>query len=466
MLRVHLATAGLVAVLVVVMAPVAAEAAPTATVTPSTGLVELQDVTVSGSGFGGSVDVYMCQGVHSESNRPDPNNCGGFIENTTASGTGSYTNSYEVHRFIYAPALGRTVDCAASASSCIMIVSDYFSTNTLLEVPLAFAPPPPPPTTRGSIDIEPGTAVDYQLVRVTGSGFRPGATVEVLQCPADPSDPTECGSGLAPATVDADTQGSFVTDVRATEYVFPPTGGVDCVTAVPDCVIAAAEVVDFPRTVVSAPLNMLGGPRPEVSVTPTSDLASGQEVTIHGTGFNGLTAVLFCQVTTSQGCGEEPGSMETSADGTFTVQYQVKRFLTESGGHDCVTEQCVIGVVGGPVRLTTPISFDPDAPAPRPDARLRNRATGAISFDNQYSNPGRVPLQRRTQRDPTWRGLDLRGAVAERWIGRQLQGDREPGPQPLDGPYLPRLLRHHRSRLLGRSCVAKRTRGRSAHDRR
>ena len=75
---------------------------------------------------------------------------------------------------MYVAALGRTVDCVDAAANCIMAVSDYFNSQTLLKVPIAFAPPPSPPTTRGSIAIEPGTATGNELVRVTGSGFLSG----------------------------------------------------------------------------------------------------------------------------------------------------------------------------------------------------------------------------------------------------------------------------------------------------
>jgi hypothetical protein len=129
-----------------------------------------------------------------------------------------------------------------------------------------FGPPPPPPATRGSIDVQPSAVGPDQPVSVTGTGFRPQATVEVLQCPAGPTNPTECGVSPSPVVVRADASGGFVTQISVAQFlsVEGEPGRVDCSEASPGCVIAAGEVVDFPNTVVTATIDLLVPPQPDV----------------------------------------------------------------------------------------------------------------------------------------------------------------------------------------------------------
>ena len=58
----------------------------------------------------------------------------------SSSASGAYELSYRVRRFIYVSALGRTVDCVEQAAHCIIAVSDFFATATLVKVPITFAP--------------------------------------------------------------------------------------------------------------------------------------------------------------------------------------------------------------------------------------------------------------------------------------------------------------------------------------
>ena len=98
-----------------------AEGTGSVTVTPATGLVDGQTVTVTMSGFPASGTVGWCQGVPVEP--ASTSNCGGPVRTgqTDASG-GLIDPSYPVARFIFVPTLGRTVDCAAE--TCVIGAAD------------------------------------------------------------------------------------------------------------------------------------------------------------------------------------------------------------------------------------------------------------------------------------------------------------------------------------------------------
>ena len=120
-----------------------------------------------------------------------------------------------------------------------------------------------------------------------------------------------------------------------------------------------------------------------VTVTPDSDLSSGDVVTLQATGLtlagpDHNTTVAFCQAlialgTGSQSCGP---TLVTSSDGNgnLTRTYQVHRFIAAPpmGMVDCVVVACGIQVVdfstassGGGHGYIAPITFRP-APFPGP----------------------------------------------------------------------------------------------------
>lgn len=130
-------------------------------------------------------------------------------------------------------------------------------------------------------------------------------------------------------------------------------------------------------------LDSLGLP---VQVSPAEGLADGQSVTVTGQGFPALTplGVVMC---TAYGPSAEGGvqncqispytSVTTDADGSFSVEHRVARYVTLSNGvHDCAApppagadRNCVVAV--GAISDydqsgTTPVTFDPDVPARPP----------------------------------------------------------------------------------------------------
>ncbi len=73
------------------------------------------------SGFPAGGNLGWCQGALS-GGPPGSGNCGGPIRQGRADADGALTDpSYPVSRFLFVPALGRTVDCADPAERCVTL---------------------------------------------------------------------------------------------------------------------------------------------------------------------------------------------------------------------------------------------------------------------------------------------------------------------------------------------------------
>ncbi len=112
----------------------------TLTVTPDTGLVGGDVVTLAGTGFDANSTVYYCQGVVA---LPiDPNNCGVPYSSVTADGTGAFSVSVTVYRFITPVNTGNTtIDCAQPTATCGFGAADLTLNGAL--APITFTPQPP-----------------------------------------------------------------------------------------------------------------------------------------------------------------------------------------------------------------------------------------------------------------------------------------------------------------------------------
>jgi hypothetical protein len=241
----------LAAVLWMLLPVASASAATLVTVTPDTGLSGGQDVTVAASGFVPGDTAGWCEGVASPG-PPDPSFCGANTTYTrVVDSNGEITGVFSLQRFIYVPALSRWVDCVDPAESCLVGAAEELDiVGTAAVAPLSFATPPDPPATRGTIRLDEVSGG----VTVTGSGFRPGAEVDVHQCASGADHPSACG--FAKAWTSTDASGGFQVTVTPDSTVTPAGGTtVDCLPlASQACSIVAAESVDFPGTVVGVPL--------------------------------------------------------------------------------------------------------------------------------------------------------------------------------------------------------------------
>ena len=328
----------------------AGAAGPTAiTVTPSSGLVDLDLVTITGTGFTPNSTVGFCEGVFGGLTL---DYCGVIFSTTLSGNTGNVTLTVPVHQLLRVPALGRVADCRADA--CGIAAADLDGVvpvpGSIATFPISFAPAPTPPASKGAITVTPDIDLnDFTAVDVVGSGFRPNARVETLVC----------GSGAPANQGDCALEGQATTDATgAFETSFLPTsptpGGVDCRAVEGACSVAVGEAADVAGTIVSHPVSFRPANRfPGVlSISPSVGLVDGQPVTVDGNIFDPNQQVAVCQFTYpfegTDTCGSNVAIATTDQFGTFQIPYTVRRTVSDSDGdHDCLVVKCVIAAVEG-----------------------------------------------------------------------------------------------------------------------
>jgi Neocarzinostatin family/Carboxypeptidase regulatory-like domain len=137
-----------IAVLLLVCAPFALAAPPSSaqtsrsvTVTPDTGLVGGDVVTLSGTGFEPNSPVYYCEG--NIAGPFDQSSCGGNIPpSVTADANGAFSVPVTVYRFI-TPA-GGLIDCAQPGATCGMGAANLIGNELIgANTPITFTPQPP-----------------------------------------------------------------------------------------------------------------------------------------------------------------------------------------------------------------------------------------------------------------------------------------------------------------------------------
>jgi hypothetical protein len=223
------------ALLVTALVASPASAAPAATVTPATGLRDLQVVQVSGTEFPPDTAIPITQCV--VQGGVAAGICYGATRiMVTTDATGAFTAPFVVRRVIVEA--GPTKDCADAPGACGLNVG---STAVIASPLLEFDPAVPP--NRPALQLAPAVGVtDGATVQLTGTGFTPDQQLRVAQCRAG-------GFGLHgcdPATqvmANSDANGSFSLDfvVRAAITAAGEDGGpVDC-TVPPGCAIVAAN---------------------------------------------------------------------------------------------------------------------------------------------------------------------------------------------------------------------------------
>lgn len=243
--------------------------------------------------------------------------------------------------------------------------------------------PPPALTVTPDTDL-----VDGQVVEVAGTGFIPGVSLGLAQCPAGETTIDDCRfAGLA--EVDGGGVLSDDTDVEVAAS-FPTTAeDVDC--RVEACELVAATFAGgvLARAALAfdpdAPLR----PSPTMRVRPQADLADGQVVQVDGEGFRATTTVVLVQCedrepSTLEGCmPTDAGVVEISADGDLTERVTVRAALRpiRGGVVDCRQVTCVIRafVIEDDVVVDVPISFAPqatDGPTPADPVAVTPRFTG------------------------------------------------------------------------------------------
>ena len=211
---------------------------PAATVTPDHDLGYHQVVTVAGSNFTpGTVYVSQCAPVDGEDPYPY---CIGGGPSLTADASGHLSGTMTVDRIVRLGP-GFSVDCATTATPCILEFGNPGGLDDVVDVPLAFdpdAPVPPPP----AVTVTPSAHLfDGQHVTVAGRNFTPGTQVGVTECRAGvPVIADGCDIGqVRVATVAAD--GTFSRRFVTESVLGTADGPIDCTTAANACVLAVAN---------------------------------------------------------------------------------------------------------------------------------------------------------------------------------------------------------------------------------
>jgi hypothetical protein len=354
-------------------APVA-QTTPAVTVTPSTGLLNFQTVTLSGTGFTPGVLVGWAQCKNNASGTAadcDTGNTG----TATPDGSGAFSTPFTVHRILHTA--NGTVDCASAPATCNLGAGTVTQPSAeSAGVPLTFDPnaPLPPPAT---LEVNPAIGLhDGDAVAVSGSDYLPSSQVAIVQCSV-PASASTCQTLLL---LPADATGSFATQVIVHRVVAtPPFGATDCAAAPGTCQLTAVSLADYYDYAAHVDLafDPSGPPPPgEVTVTPDTDLVQFQSVSLAGSGFNPSAGVQIVECradATSPGdCVQGSMFVSTSATGTFTTPVVVRRVLhLESGDFDCASAPGACTLVSSSfgastVVVVSPISFDPNAPVPPP----------------------------------------------------------------------------------------------------
>jgi Neocarzinostatin family len=355
--------------------------APTISVTPDTGLVQGQSVTVTGSNFAPNAQIFLSE---CSTGGSSTYGCGsGIGGSATADGIGAFSATFTVQRGIrdydtYPPTV---IDCASAPQACSMQAFAYDGGDSAL-VPIDFDPLAPIVTPTVTVTPQFDLA-DRAFVSVHAEGFAPGDEVVISQCDADASSyGPGCSTDGASRFVLADASGTVDVTMRVrrnlTYYDLTspsPIQTANCSDAVGECVIRAESYSD-PLGTVDVPLGFdptAVAPPPVLTVTPAGPWTDGQQVVVHGSGFTsgariGMGECIADVEPNGHTCDSQPGGLFDAffADdnGEFTRTITIHaQFQSVDAVVDCPSEPngCVLLAANredyGAERVTTPIVF-------------------------------------------------------------------------------------------------------------
>ena len=365
--------------------PGSTPAAAGLTVTPASGLLNDQVVTVTGSGFPAGAQVAVTQCVKVTGGTAQDCNLG-RVGYATADGSGAFSVGYTVQRILYVR--GTTTDCAVAGACVIGAGVPPDGAQGAASADIQFdpsAPLPPPP----SITVTPSTnLLDGQTVTVEGSDFPSGSFVVLVECvDAASGGQSNCDLSNQMGT-GADASGSFSVTMRLSRLISTPAQGTTDCAQPSTCIIGAGVPPDGSQGSAKAPIqfdpNAPLPPPPSITVAPSTGLGDGQTVTVSGTGFvpDGPVGIIECGSTGSQNRCDFATLVygHAGADGTFSQQLRVKQDLdTAEGSFDCTRpEGCILGAASLARQsdgASATIHFGTTAPPPPPpSSRPASRA--------------------------------------------------------------------------------------------
>jgi hypothetical protein len=392
LLRVHrsgrsrLAGGVVTALATAVLLAVPAAADPAVIVTPNSGLVSSQTVTVEAFELGADqlAGATQCRA----SGVPLGSGCATVhVAPSNSDGQGHFTLSMPVHRFISIDG-GTIVDCAGAAEAC-SVVAVTIDGQTASQ-PLSFVPQgsPVPPTAAALTASPTSGLINGQRVTLAASAFTPGAPLLVELCATGADVCTSYGRFFY-----TDATGAFLGDFQVSSSV----GDAPCATEGP-CVLRATDITGVARS--TSPL-LFASPEPRIlTVTPNTGLVDLQTVSVRGTGFiaNATTGVAQClpPVTGTEDCGAL-SVLTTDPSGAFSVTLTLRQVLTTQLGQtiDCASSDsaCVVAAanasdIAGTVTVA-PLSFGPPSPTSKSDCKNGGWRQLVDDQDRPFRNQGR-----------------------------------------------------------------------------
>ena len=362
----------------------AAAALPVVKVSPSTGLADLQQVTVTGTGFSPSVQIGIVECGPGALVEADCDLSTAVL--LQADKHGAFTVKRYVRRLI--SVAGKKIDCGAAAG-CIVGAGNIGNLKEANGQTIFFDPKIPPKVPK--VTVTPNTnLIDHQLIGVSGKGFAPSTSVSVAECITHP--PTGSGPVCDYSTqryLSASSGGTFAIQNFALErrqVVFTKAGShtVDCATATGTCEIQVVGSGSGTSTPATTALNF--DPNAKVIVaaakaSPSSLLRDLQLITLTGTGFVPGVGVNIqeCAATNTKfpSCDFTTSRAVTAGfHGEFTVSFAVRRdintFITGPGAtkFDCATKvgACELAIQGSQAQAPTNVrlGFNPNVKAITP----------------------------------------------------------------------------------------------------
>lgn len=361
--------------------PNATAALPVVKVSPSTGLVDLQKVTVTGSGFSVNVQIGTVECRPGATGEAD---CDlGTLVYVQSDQHGKFSLSRYVRRLISVG--GKTIDCGA-AKGCIVGAGNVSNLQQANGQTIFFNPKIPPKVP--AITATPNTKLaDHQLITVSGKGYAPSTTVYLSQCITHPgSRAAQFCDYATQRYLSVDMNGTFSATNFALErrqVMFTTKKNAqtlfDCATKPDACEIQVSASSGGSSTPATAPLTFGRYSKPAVAavqLSPSSPLDDLEAITLTGTGFTpgvgvgvqecalGTTNAPTCDYTTSR-------IVTAGFRGDFTLTYAVRRDIAASvspGGAtsvDCAINSCELTVQGSQSQPTIShaLTFDPNVPA-------------------------------------------------------------------------------------------------------
>lgn len=315
-----------------------ASSAPTISVSQSTGLVDGQSITVSGSGLPpdsyGYVwqlcrDFFPCVPYYGFS-PTDPN----ITYHVDSEGTFELTLPAKLT--LYSLPDGAARSCA-EPGACFIRVSDLSPASTTHDFPLSFQATTIPPPQKGTASVVSSIPLTTGvLLRIEGAGWVSSRMLSLKTCTG--AGYTLCGYSSA---LYADASGAFDLTQAQAPVFFPndPSGSsseVDCASQAGLCALVVADPFDFTATSVAVPLTFPPPGTPttlSATLTPDQDLRDGDVIDVQVSGFPPGWSVSYCQRGSDQAdcAGHVPPEGTTDANGVFQGPLLVRRAWGNAG---------------------------------------------------------------------------------------------------------------------------------------